>query len=163
RLHEQANQLCEEYAAQGLTLTLRQVYYQFVARGLLDGGRWYVDPVTGTNNARNYDRLGEAISEARLAGMFDWDYIIDRTRRVEKQTDWASPEALIESAAKQYLTDLWAPQKKRIEVWIEKDAAIGVIEAVSRANHVPYFSCRGYVSQSEMWAAGVRIGEYLRN
>jgi hypothetical protein len=48
-------------------------------------------------------------------------------------------------------------------VWIEKDAAIGVIEAVSRANHVPYFSCRGYVSQSEMWAAGTRIGEYLRN
>ena len=30
-------------------------------------------------------------------------------------------------------------------------------------NHIPYFSCRGYVSQSEMWAAGTRIGEYLRN
>ena len=30
---DQANAICEEYAAQGLDLTLRQLYYQFVARG----------------------------------------------------------------------------------------------------------------------------------
>jgi hypothetical protein len=146
-----ANDICEEYAARGLSVTLRQLYYRFVARNLF------------ANDDRNYNRLGEAISEARLAGMFDWDYIIDRTRNLKERPDWKSPEDLIDQAADQYLTDLWAPQKKRIEVWIEKDAAIGVIEAVSRANHVPYFSCRGYVSQSEMWEAGTRIGEYLRN
>lgn len=151
QLIENANVICEGYAARGLSVTLRQLYYRFVARNLL------------ANEDRNYNRLGEAISEARLAGMFDWDYIIDRTRNVQKRPDWNSPEDLIDQAAEQYLTDLWAPQKKRIEVWIEKDAAIGVIEAVSRSNHVPYFSCRGYVSQSEMWSAGTRIGEYLRN
>src|SRR6266403_511879 len=110
RIIEQANVICEEFAAQGLSLTLRGLYYRFVARGLLDDGTWYVDPMTGTNNGRNYDKLGEAINEARLAGMFDWDYIIDRTRNLEKRPDWASPEALIEQAADQYLTDLWAPQ-----------------------------------------------------
>jgi hypothetical protein len=31
---DQANEILDEYAAQGFTMTLRQLYYQFVARGL---------------------------------------------------------------------------------------------------------------------------------
>jgi hypothetical protein len=146
-----AENICLEYQSQGFALTLRQLYYQFVARGLLP------------NNQQSYNRLGEIISDARLAGQFDWDFIVDRTRNLASNPTWASPEALIASAAKQYLTDTWAPQKKRVEVWIEKDAAIGVIEQVCERNNVPYFSCRGYTSQSEMWSAATRIGEYLRN
>lgn len=148
---DQANEICEGYAAAGLTLTLRQLYYQFVARDLLP------------NSQQSYDRLGSIISDARLAGLFDWDFIIDRTRNLAQQPTWTSPEALIADAAKQYLTDTWAPQKRRVEVWIEKDAAIGVIERVCTLNNVPYFSCRGYTSSSEMWNAASRIGEYLRN
>lgn len=148
---DQATAICEEYASQGFSLTLRQLYYQFVARDLVP------------NNQKSYDRLGDIITDARMAGLFDWDYIVDRTRNLAKLASWASPEALIEAAAEQYLTDTWAPQKRRIEVWIEKDAAIGVIEHVCNQNNVPFFSCRGYTSASEMWAAGTRIGEYLRN
>ena len=148
---DQANTICAEYAAAGLSITLRQLYYQFVARDLLP------------NNQRSYDRLKSIVSKARLAGELDWDYIVDRTRNLEKQSTWGSPKDLIDDAAKAYLTDLWKPQKRRVEVWIEKDAAVGVIERVCNLNHVPYFSCRGYTSSSEMWAAGTRIGEYLRN
>ena len=32
----QANAILEEYAAQGFTMTVRQLYYQFVARGLIE-------------------------------------------------------------------------------------------------------------------------------
>lgn len=32
---EQANEILEEYDAQGFTLTLRQLFYQFVARDLI--------------------------------------------------------------------------------------------------------------------------------
>lgn len=148
---DQANAICEGYVANGLSLTLRQLYYQFVARDLLP------------NTQHSYDRLGSIISDARMAGEFDWDYIVDRTRNLEKRPTWVSPEALVQDAAKQYLTDVWAPQKRRIEVWIEKDAAIGVIERVCHLNNVPYFSCRGYTSSSEMWSAANRVGEYLRN
>lgn len=148
---DQAIAICEEYADQGFSLTLRQLYYQFVARDLVP------------NNQKSYDRLGDILTDARMAGLFDWDYIVDRTRNLAQLATWASPEALIEAAAQQYLTDTWAPQKRRVEVWIEKDAAIGVIEHVCNQNNVPYFSCRGYTSASEMWAAGTRIGEYLRN
>lgn len=150
-LIDQANIICASYAQNGLTLTLRQLYYQFVARGLLP------------NEQRSYDRLGAVISDARMAGAFDWDYIIDRTRNLMDTPKWGSPSDLVAAAAEQYRTDLWAPQKKRMEVWIEKDAAIGVIERVCSLNGVPYFSCRGYTSASEMWSAATRIGEYLRN
>lgn len=150
KLIEQSTAICEEYAAQGLNLTLRQVYYQHVARDLLG------------NKQSNYKMLGEALNDGRMAGLFDWDYIIDRTRNLVDLPHWADPAAIIRSAAEGYRTDRWAVQRERVEVWIEKDAGIGVIEAVCRANDVPYFSCRGYTSASELWAAGQRVGDHLR-
>jgi len=46
-------------------------------------------------------------------------------------------------------------------VWIEKDALVGVIERICAELDVPYFSCRGYTSQSEMWAASRRLADYM--
>jgi hypothetical protein len=142
---EQANAICEEYAAQGLVLTLRQLYYQFVARDLI------------ANRQTEYNRLGELCRDARMAGLMDWDHLIDRTRNLQSFKTYDSPQAAMEEAAKRYHRDLWAPQHKRIEVWIEKDAAIGVVEGVCSANSVPYFSCRGYTSMSEMHDAAQRL------
>jgi hypothetical protein len=68
---------------------------------------------------------------------------------------------VIEQVARQYTRDLWAAQHQRIEVWIEKDAAIGVIEAICGAHQIPYFSCRGYTSISEIHVAAQRIRRYI--
>lgn len=64
------------------------------------------------------------------------------------------------SAASSFSIDKWADQDYRPEVWIEKDALVGVIEDVCTALDINYFSCRGYTSQSEMWAAGQRLQRY---
>jgi len=50
-------------------------------------------------------------------------------------------------------------QENYVTVFIEKDALIGVIEGVCTEYDVPYFSCRGYTSQSEMWTAAQRLIE----
>jgi hypothetical protein len=144
-LIDHANTICQQYADQGLTLTLRQLYYQFVARRLL------------TNEQREYDRLGKICRDAREAGLMDWDHLIDRTRNLQQLKTWDSPAALMRESAEGFLRDLWAPQRKRLEVWIEKDAAIGVIEGVCRRNSVPFFSCRGYTSASEVHQAAQRL------
>ena len=47
------------------------------------------------------------------------------------------------------------------EVWVEKDALVGVLESVCPSEDVDFFACRGYVSQSEMWAAAQRIERYI--
>jgi hypothetical protein len=140
-----ANAICEQYAAQGLVLTLRQLYYQFVARDLVP------------NEQREYDRLGDICRDARMAGLMDWDHLIDRTRNLQGWKSYRGPEEAVDELAQHYQRDMWATQKKRIEVWIEKDAAIGVVEGVCAANRVPYFSCRGYTSMSEMHDAAQRI------
>ncbi len=144
----QANQIIAEYRRQGFDLTLRQLYYQFVARDLIK------------NNMQEYKRLGRRVNDGRLAGLIDWDAIVDRTRNLQKLSHWDNPAGVIASAAYGYHRDLWATQPLRVEVWIEKDALVGVIEGVCERHDVPYFSCRGNVSQSEMWAAAMRHKGY---
>jgi hypothetical protein len=41
--------------------------------------------------------------------------------------------------------------------FVEKDALVGVIEAAARPLDISFFSCRGYMSQSEMWVTGQRL------
>jgi hypothetical protein len=148
RIIEIANQIIAEYQAQGFDLTLRQLYYQFVSRDVIP------------NNMKEYKNLGSIINDARLAGEIDWDAIVDRTRNLVRNSHWTGPAEIVRSCADQYQIDKWEGQKYRPEVWIEKDALVGVIERVCNRNDVPYFSCRGYTSQSEMWSASQRLIEY---
>lgn len=145
---DQANKIISEYAAQGFDLTLRQLYYQFVSRGLI------------SNTQRDYKRLGSIVADGRMTGLIDWDSLVDRTRNVQGRSHWDSPADIIQSAAENFHVDLWENQKYRPEVWIEKDALLGVIEDVCTTYDVSYFSCRGYTSLSEMWRAAQRLRGY---
>jgi len=160
-----ANDIIDEYQAQGYDLTLRQLYYQFVARDVFPenrrwawtGARWVKDR-DGTKNAQpNYDWLGGIINDGRMAGLIDWLAIEDRTRERKHNSHWDNPKGVIESARNSYGIDMWSNQPERVEVWIEKEALVGVIESVCKTLDVPFFACRGYVSQSEMWRAGVEF------
>lgn len=145
----QANEIIDEYQEQGFSLTLRQLYYQFVSRDILP------------NNQRSYDRLGTIINNARLAGLVDWDAIEDRTRYLRDYDTKDSPQSAIRDTERYYIEDLWRDQPCHIEVWIEKDALIGVIEPVCRRWRLPYFACRGYTSQSEQYKAGKRLQDAI--
>lgn len=145
----QANEIINEYSAKGFTLTLRQLYYQFVARDLIK------------NQQSEYKRLGAVINDARLAGLIDWDAIEDRTRYLRSIANYTGPAAFIETMAGRYAEHLWRDQSHYVEVWIEKDALVGVIERVCNEFRVPYFPCRGYNSQSEQYTAGKRLKRQL--
>jgi hypothetical protein len=149
-LIKKANEIIAEYEGQGFQLTLRQIYYQFVARGIIP------------NNLRSYKNLGSVVNDARLAGLIDWNHITDRTRSLKSRGHWGTPSELVNAAANAYHIDMWERQEYRPEIWIEKDALIGVIEGVCNELDVPYFSCRGYTSQSEMWIGGQRLGKWAR-
>ena len=71
------------------------------------------------------------------------------------------PSDIIEGAARSYREDVWRGQTFRLEVWIEKDALLGVIESVCNEFRVPYFACRGNNSESEQYKAGKRFEIYL--
>ena len=142
---ERANEIVADYTAQGFQLTVRQIYYQFVARGLI------------SNTEKSYKSLSKTLNMGRLAGMIDWDAIEDRTRSLETNLRLRDPKHGIELIRNQYAIDMWGNQPQRVEVWIEKEALAGVIAGVCGELDVPYFACRGYVSQSEQWRAGHRF------
>lgn len=139
------NQVVDEYSSQGYELTLRQTYYQLVARGYIP------------NNERSYKNIGNLINDGRLAGLIDWHSITDRTRNLRRNSHWSTPSSVIESAMYSYLLDKWEGQPNYVEVWVEKDALVDIVGQACRPIDTPYFSCRGYTSQSEMWAAAQRF------
>ena len=128
---------------------MRQTFYQCVSRNWI------------SNDKHEYRRLGDAIKNGRRAGLIDWSAIEDRTRNVRSTLTFDDPADRIKSAALSYSEDLWLGQEYRPEVWIEKDALVGVIEGVCEQFRVPYFSCRGNVSEPEMYAAGKRFEAQL--
>lgn len=148
---QRANQIIAEYSANGYDLTLRQIYYQFVSRGWI------------ANKDSEYHRLGTILSEGRLAGLIDWEAMTDRTRQLRKLTQWENPQEIIDAVARSYHTDWWSDQEFYVEVWVEKDALIGVIQRACNPLDVPYFSCRGYTSQTEMWNAGQRVATMIQD
>lgn len=139
------NQVIHEYSAQGYELTLRQAYYQLVARGYIP------------NNERSYKNIGNLINDGRLAGLIDWHAITDRTRNLRGRSHWDKPEDVIASARYSYLLNKWEGQPNYVEVWVEKDALVDIVGQACNPIDTPYFSCRGYTSQSEMWSAAQRF------
>lgn len=139
------NQVVDEYSSQGYELTLRQTYYQLVARGYIP------------NNERSYKNIGNLINDGRLAGLIDWHSIIDRTRNLRRNSHWTTPSSVIESAMYSYMLDKWEGQPNYVEVWVEKDALVDIVGQACGGIDTPFFSCRGYTSQSEMWSAAQRF------
>ncbi|MDD6590021.1 MAG: hypothetical protein PUF29_15780 [Anaerobutyricum hallii] len=139
------NQVVDEYKAQGYELTLRQAYYQLVARGYIP------------NNERSYKNIGNLINDGRLAGLIDWYSITDRTRYLRGHSHWDEPADVIASAKYSYNLDKWKGQPNYVEVWVEKDALVDIVGQACDPIDTPYFSCRGYTSQSEMWGAAQRF------
>ncbi len=140
-LIEIANTIIEDYQARGYELTLRQLYYQLVARDLIP------------NNEKMYKKLGGNISKARDAGLVDWEAIVDRTRSRKGLPTWLNPGEIIKSAARDFRIDKWDNQDYKIFVWVEKEALAGVIARAcdNEDVQVDYISCKGYMSASTIW------------
>lgn len=147
---EQADSILTEYLNEGLAVTVRQLYYQFVSRNWIE------------NSPLAYKAIVNAVNTGRLLGMLDWEGIEDRTRGLDKMADWIDPEDIVATCASQYKEDLWRNQKCYVEVWVEKEALAGVIERACQTHRVPFFSCRGYNSQSESWRAANRFKDQER-
>lgn len=139
------NAILNEYQAQGLRLTLRQLFYQLVVRGII------------LNTDRSYKNLGNLISNGRLAGVLDWDAIEDRLRQPIIPLEFADTDELIEAAISSYRLPRRAEQDVYVELWVEKDALAGVLRPIANAHHIPMMVNRGNSSQSAMYESMQRF------
>lgn len=156
-LIRKAQLIIDDPENRGYKLTLRQIYYQFVARNWL------------ANKQTEYKRLGEILNDARLAGLIDWNAIEDRTRNRVEMPMWGepgdplSPSEFILDWGRHFKNDPWVNQPTFVLGMIEKDSLVGILERPCRKWRAPFFSCRGYVSASEMydmaqWLEGIAEG-----
>lgn len=139
-----------EYEQRGFVMSLRQVYYQLVSRGVIP------------NEVRAYSQLGDDVVDGRMAGLISWEAIEDRGRNLQGNRTWDGPGAALQEAREGYRADKWAPQPVRPEVWVEKAALEGVVGDICSRLDVNFFCCRGYNSASEQWRAGQRLAAYIR-
>jgi hypothetical protein len=167
---DKANGIIADYSEQDIMLTLRQLYYRFIALDLFP--KSWIDPVYNAkhrlppdtkNTQKNYKRLGSIINDARLAGEVDWSALEDITRNVAVPSAWSDVAHILRDVAAGYAIDKWQGQEYRPEVWVEKDAAINVVVPVCTRLNIAYFSCRGFTSQSEMHSAGKRLERIENN
>ena len=121
-------------------LTLRQIFYQLVAREYIQ------------NTKSQYTLLSNLLKHARLDGYISWDDIEDRVRRFEDLSGWPGPDDFISAHLKRFLSgysrDLLQTQEKYIEIWIEKDALSALFVRAAEPYTVPVVVCRGFSSVS---------------
>lgn len=128
------NRVVREYQHEGYDLTVRQLYYQLVARDVIP------------NNLQEYKRIASIINDAKLAGQMDWDAIVDRTREFITQPHWGSGADIVEACVQSYNQDRWANQDIRMFVIVEKEALVGVLDRTCKKYDVPLLAARGYPS-----------------
>lgn len=133
-LIEVMNSIITTYQAQGFVLTVRQLYYQLVARDIIE------------NSQKSYKRITSVANDARLAGVLDWDAIEDRTRAFVRRQRWKSGAQILEASAASYHIDMWERQATRVFVIIEKEALVGVLSPTCQKFDVPILAARGYPS-----------------
>jgi hypothetical protein len=96
-----------------------------------------------------------------MAGLVDWDMIVDRGRVTVQNQHWESPSEIIRAAAETFRIDKWENQPSHIEVMVEKQALEGVLIPVCRELDVSFTSNKGYSSQSFMYRKGRYLQEKL--
>ncbi len=141
------DQILQSYFARGFTMSLRQLYYQLIARN------------TFANNEQSYRKLGEIVSRARRAGLLDWSMIVDRGRGMHCPEFFDKPQDILQRAVNAFKLNKWADQKNYVECMVEKQALEGVLGPVCAMMEVPFMANKGYSSDSAMYEAGHRMRE----
>lgn len=157
--------IVEEYKQYGIRMTLRQLYYQFVARGYVPrGGK----PGTGQ---KIYKRIGAILTEARYKGHFPIDALIDRGRDVYA-ADFLRNDVVVDDRINQNALGLasaipdsilragrWQGQETHVSVWVEKEGLTGVFEDPCTQLGVSWYAVRGYSSVSGIrdWLNDTRL------
>lgn len=143
------DKIMEKYALEGYDLSLRQLYYQLVSQNIID------------NKVSEYKKLGNLVNDARLAGLLDWDILVDRGRSTIENAHWQNPQEILVQAANQFKIDKWEPQSNHIEVVCEKQSLEGILVPVCRKLDIPFSANKGYSSQSFLYRKGLILRDKI--
>jgi hypothetical protein len=131
-------------------LTVRQVYYQLVSRGVIE------------NSKSSYQKYVNHLTTGRKGGVIPWDAFEDRTRMFYKEplprydlSNESDPQDALKSwfryalnpkVSTEYDLSRWKDQPYYVELWVEKDALAGFLSPLCERLGVGLVVSRGYTS-----------------
>ncbi len=133
--------ICEEYFSQYYTLTLRQLYYQLVARDIIP------------NHDKVYKKIGGLKDEAVYAGLIDWSVFQDRGRLPSTPYSEEGIEEALQKTVDCYRLDRQRNQTALIEVWTEKDAISSILKRITNPYGITLVVNKGYTSSTAIYGA----------
>ena len=128
-------------------MTVRQAYYQLVARQAI------------ANNRAQYQAVSRLLVEMRQSGEIPWEWVEDRNRRPRAVAMWPDVGALAKDALRSYRRDVWADQPEYLECWLEKDALSGIFEDALAPCGVTLNVGRGFDGWDSIHNAAERYGD----
>src|SRR5579884_1723964 len=131
-----------ETLAEDNPMTVRQVFYQLVSRGVI-----------AKTETEYKATVGRLLTDMRRAGEIPFGWIADNTRWMRKPGTYSSMEQALQRTAEAYRRSLWDNQGVYVEVWLEKDALAGVLYRATESWDVPLMVTRGYPSLSYLYDA----------
>lgn len=129
-------------------MTVRQVFYQMVTRGVID-----------KSEAEYKNTVCRLLTRMRMNRELPYDWIADNTRWMRKPQTHDNIEAALQLATESYRRNLWRDSDSYVEVWLEKEALAGVLLEETATWDVPLMVTRGYPSLSFLHSAAECIAE----
>ncbi len=137
--------------AEDAPVTLRGVYYRCVSAGAVD------------KTELGYKAVGRRLLDLRRQRIVSYWDITDGTRWVLKPTTFNGIDEALRDAAASYRRTLWATSDYRLQLFSEKDAITGVIDAVTAHHDVALGVLRGYASESFCWRVAASLDPHRVN
>jgi len=125
-------------------LTLRQIYYQLVAKQIIPNKQEY------------YRKLSRVCVTGRDEGILPEEAFADRLRAVDKPGAWLDLNSFMETVKRSYNKDKWQNQPKYLEIWTEKDALRSVLTEITYRYDVSLMVARGQLSRTAIYEASER-------
>tara|TARA_R110000772_G_scaffold35637_4_gene85806 strand:+ start:22109 stop:23233 length:1125 start_codon:yes stop_codon:yes gene_type:complete len=141
--------IAKEYLSDGYVLTLRQLYYQLVARDIIP------------NHDKVYSKISSIKDDVVYSGLVDWKVFEDRGRIPSQAYFEHNVKGALTRTVDYYSLDRQREQKNHIEVWTEKDAISSILKRATNPKTIRLVVNKGYTSSTAIYGAYERFIEEI--
>jgi hypothetical protein len=128
-------------------MSVRQLFYQLVARGHID------------KTENQYKRVAANTVEMRRDGTLPYTKIVDGSRVRRSHEGYSSLNEMFENQLHFYRQNAWLDHPIAVEIWCEKDALSGIIEPICAEYGVTYVAARGFSSVTLQYESAMAMAQ----
>src|ERR1044071_1759743 len=130
---------CSEIIARVQPITVRRVCYRLFVGGQIE-----------SMAVKCTQKISRLLVYAREANIIPWEWIVDDSRRTEREPHWTDLKAYGKVIQDSYRRDFWQHQQHRVVVISEKATVAGILRPVLDEYGVPFLAAHGFNSATKV-------------